>query len=624
MAGENFYLDNPDLQFHLKNRIDWEEMFKWVPEEDRDVVSATTAQEYCNSWLEVLETLGDICGTTLAGNARKVDQTPYKYENGQDIVSKELQENIEALKEFGISSLGTPVEFGGMGAPSVIEFAGAELTNRACPSTMLNVGWYSPIAHIIESFASEELKQEYIPKLVSGEYSGNMALTEPDAGSDLGALRTWGEKQEDGSWKLFGTKRFISNGTSELSLVLAKNEKGSQGLSALSLYLCPRVWDGKENIRVLKLEEKPGLKGSATAELAYDGSKAWILGKEGEGFHYMLKLMNDSRIGVGFQGVGLMESTYRLAQTYASERKTWGKPIEQHELIADILLDLEVELKAIRSLSYQAAYSRTMIQLGEHQLKKGTISPEQRVEIEKKVSENQRLLRRWTPLIKYWVGEKSVWHARQAMQILGGYGFTKEYDAERWVRESLIYSLYEGTSQIQALMCIKDTLKVLVRNPGKFIENALGYRIKSLAEGDPLRKKLLRVRQLSQGAVLSVVLKLLKTNAKAKFSEISEKDLLKAVKKLSTDLIKFEEISPALMQAERICEIQCYEVLANCLVRDAKADESRSWIAERFFYKAIPRIQYLKTLIEQEDVVLNEKLASFEAENSQIITDKTG
>ena len=610
MANRNFYSDNPDIVFHLEKRIDWQELFIWLSDEEKEVIDAKNSQEYKSSWLEVLESLGGICGGSIAENAGVVDRNKYKWDQGKDQIPSPLQDNLKVLKEFGIAAMGVAPKYGGLGCPFFLEVTGAEMINRACPSTMLNVSWYGSIAHIIERFGSETLQDQYIPKIAEGEWSGNMALTEPDAGSDLSALRTYGVKQEDGTWKLNGTKRFISNGTSHVSLVLAKNEKGAKGLDALSLFLCPREIDGKENIKVLKLEDKIGLHGSATAELAYDGSTAWLLGKEGDGFQYMLNLMNDSRIGVGFQGLGLMEACFELAKEYTSQRKSWGKVLAHHEMIAEYLLDQEVELKAIRSLCYQTAYSRTMEYLGERFLKNTSLDATEKRKHEKKLLGYRKKMRKWTPLIKYWVGENSIKHARQTMQLLGGYGYTTEYKAEWYVRESLIYSLYEGTSQIQSLMCIKDTLKEVVRNPKLFIEEVLGMRLKALTGGPSLQKKLYKIKQLSHGATLSILFKLVKTNMKKNFSMVSDKDISRLIKFLSKDLIDFKNISPALLHAEKICEIQCLEAMAETLFLDSQQEEGRSWVAERFMYNALQRINFLKARIEQEDRVIEERLAS--------------
>ena len=608
MSNQNFFSDNTEIQFYLKKRIDWQDLFDWLSDEEKEAIGASNPQEYLNSWMEVLDILGGMCGGPIAANAKAVDRSKYQWVSGKELVPEALQKNCEMLREFGLAGLGVAPKYGGMGAPFIFEAIAAELVNRACPSTMLNMGWYGSIAHILDSFASEEIKEEYIGKIADGVWSGNMALTEPDTGSDLGALRTYGVKQEDGTWKLYGTKRFISNGTSQISLVLAKNEKGSEGLSALSLFLCPREYQGVENIKVLKLEEKLGLHGSATAELAYEGATAWILGKEGEGFQYMLRLMNYARIGVGFQGLGLMEATFDLAKTYADQRMSWGKPLARHELIAEQLLDLEVELIATRSLCYQAAFNISMMYLGERVLKKSYVDPVKKQFLEKKIATYKQKVRKWTPLIKYWVGERSQVHARQCMQILGAYGYTTEYKAEWWIRESLIYSVYEGTSQIQALMCMKDTLKEVVRNPRQFIETVLGLKLKGLTSASHLKSKLYKIKQASHGAVLSLLAKLLKSNVKETISTITDKEISHLIKLLSADLINLENIGPALLHAERICEIKCLEALSESLVLDAEEDEKRAWVAERFMYTSLHRINHLKARIEQDDEIIQQRL----------------
>jgi hypothetical protein len=319
--------------------------------------------------------------------------------------------------------------------------------------------------------------------------------------------------------------------------------------------------------------------------------------------------MNDARIAVGFQGLGLLEAVYRLASEFASQRKSWGKPIAQHELIAERLLDMEVEVKAVRSLCYQAGLNQSLMYAAERRLKDKSLSEEERAEVEREASRYKKRVRRWTPLIKWYVGEKAVEMARTGLQIHGGYGFTKEYRAEWWVRESLILPIYEGTSQIQALMCIKDTLKDVIRKPRQFIEVALGNKLASLRDPDPLRKKLFQAKQIINSAIVAIMMRLLKTNVRASFSDAKAADLLRMVKILSRDLVKMENISPALLQAERLCEMKSLVALAECLVKDAAVDESRRWLAERFLNKSIPKLKMLKDEIEMDDPVIAERLA---------------
>jgi len=620
---ENFVTDNPDIRYHLTRRVDLKGIFEGLSSEEREVAGCTTFEEYRDMLLVALETLGEVCGTDLAGNAAQVEKEPIYLKDGEVILPPAIVSNLEKLVQVGASSMSVEPKYGGMGLPFLLEAAANEVIMRACPSTGLNIVWYSAIAAIIEKFGSDKIKDFVVPRIASGEWSGSMALTEPDAGSDLSALRTYGQLQDDGTWRLYGSKRFISNGASQVSLVLAMNAKGVQGLNNLNLFLClrklPFTLDGSEapgtkfNYTVTKLEEKLGLHGSATCELNFDGSVAYLLGENGKGFQHMLNLMNDARIAVGFQALGYCEAILRLATEFCSQRQTWGKPISQHEMIAEKLLDMEVEVKALRSLSYQAAINQSVLYQGERNLKHDkTMSEEARAKLERKVAKARKRVRKWTPLIKWYGAEKAVEMARIGLQLHGGYGYTKEYRAEWWVRESLILPLYEGTSQIQALMCVKDTLKEVIRQPGRFIETALGLRVQTLRAGEPLRKKLYRAKQLESGAVISILLSLLKTNVRASISEVKPSDLRQMVKLLSRDLIKMENVGPALLHAERLVEIKAIVSLSQCLVWDAEDDESRAPYAERFLNKTWPRLNMLKAEIEMHDPVLTRRLAGFE------------
>lgn len=605
---ENFLLDNEDILFHLKQRVDYPDLFSGLPPETAEALGVTTPEEFRDISLEALSALGEICGTELAANAPHIEHEPISLENNEVKFPPSLEKSMKALLEFGCAGFGTSPKYGGMGSPFIFEACTNEMVMRACPSTGLNIVWYSAVAHIIEKFGTDKMKDEIIPKIASGEWSGSMALTEPDAGSDLSALRTYAEEQPDGSWRLYGSKRFISNGCGEVSLVLAMNKKGATGLGSINMYLCLRHEGGGHNFTISKLEDKLGLHGSATCELNFDGSKAYLLGENGKGFQHMLQLMNDARIAVSFQGVGYMEAIYRLAADFASQRKTWGKPIAHHELIAEKLLDMETTLKASRSLCYQAALNQSLMYQSEKKLKDKSLPEETRQETERKLSRYRRRVRRWTPLIKWYVAEKCVEMARSCLQIHGGYGYTTEYRAEWWLRESLILPIYEGTSQIQALMCMKDTLKEVIRNPKSFIEIALGLKVQTLRAHDPLRKKLYRARQLENGAVISILLRLLKANARATISEVKPNDLVRMVKMLSRDLIKMENVGPALLHAERVCEIKALTNLAYTLILDAETDPARRPYAERFLNKALPRIAMLKEEIEMDDPVIAERL----------------
>lgn len=612
MQGKaNFFDDNDDIHFHLEKRTDLAPVFAWLTQEERDVVGVTTAEEYAKTWADILTTVGEFSGTQLVGNAAQVEREhPKLLPNGDVELPPAVKSNVAKFLELGGSSMGVAAKYGGLSGPIHIELIALEILYRGCPSTVLNVCWYGSVANIIEKFGSEELKSEWIPKIASGEVSGSMSLTEPDNGSDLGGMKTYGTNQGDGTWRVFGNKQFISNGCGELSLVLAKNGKGAEGLKSLNLFLVPRKVNGKNNYSVTKVEEKPGLHGSATCALEFKDSVGYLLGKEGEGFMYMLHLMNEARIAVAFQGIGLMEASLRNARDYAEQRKSWGKPISKHELIAEKLLDMEVEIKAVRSLCMQSAYYLSLINAGERKLKEGTLSADEAESVKRKLSRYNKRLREWTPLVKWYSAERSVVHARNCVQIHGGYGFTTEYKAEWFLRESLILSIYEGTSQIQGLMCLKDTMKDIIRNPREFVETALGMKVKALSETDPLRRKVYKMRETFNSAVITILFKLVKENVRANLSATDSKDVMKLIKMLSKDLIKFENLSPALLQAERLCEMKAIVAMARCLVWDAKADPSRTWIAEYFIERNMPLLMMRKAEVESDDRILMEHIGN--------------
>ncbi len=601
-AKSNYFKDNPEIAFHLKSEDKAEKLFAWLSPEDKEYLSISSASEYETTCLDLLETLGEFSGTELAGNADQVNREDIKLEDGKTIIPPTMTSNINQLKELGAHYLSVDKEWGGMEIPVLYELAGSEMIARACPSTLLNIGWYAAIAKVIHAFGSQEIKEKFIPPLVDGSMSGSMALTEPDVGSDLASMRTYGEEQEDGSWKIYGAKQFISNGGGGLSLVLAQNKKNATGLKSINLYVVPQFENGEQNYRVSKIEEKPGLHGSATCALNFDGSKGYLLGKNGEGFVYMLHLMNEARLAVGYQGIGLMESVYRLAKDYANERQSWGKAIAKHEMIAEKLYDMDVDIKAFRSLLYRCSFYVSMYESGEKKLERDkTLSSEDKQKIEKEILFYKRKAREWTPLIKWWAGERSYIMARESLQIHGGYGYTTEYKPEWWLRESLILSIYEGTSEIQALMCIKDTIKDVIRNPRRFAESFVALPVRILSEKDPLKKKHYRMKQMFHQALLKIFTKLVATNIKDTISENKSSDIIRMLKAIRNEATRFENISPALQHAARICEIKTYLALASSAIRDTQIDENRRYVAERILSRGLNRVQFLKSEIENDE-----------------------
>lgn len=608
---ENYFRDNADLEFHFDNKINWDILFELALPEDLEALGVSNKDEYKKSFKDLLIQLGEVVGTTLKANQHKVAKEDLALKNGEVHFPPAISENLKILRELGLPAVGISSRFGGLPGPIAAELPAVEMIYRVCPSTYMNVTWYAPVARVIDEFGSEDQKERVIPRIATGEWSGNMALTEPDAGSDLAAIRTYGEKQSDGSYKLFGSKRFISNGCGDVSLVLAKGKKGAEGLRNLNLYLCFRKnVDGSNNYEVTKIEEKPGLHGSPTCELKFDGSHAELIGKEGAGFQYMLHLMNEARVGVAFQGVGIMESVLRIAKDYTAQRHAWGRPIAQHELLVERLLDMEVTTAAARSLCYQAANALAIYQTSSRKLRDDkNLSSEQKERFKEVKRKYERRLRRWTPLVKFYAAEQAFYNARQCLQMHGGYGFTTEYQPEWWLRESLIIPVYEGTTQIQALMCLKDSMKEIIRRPSSLIETALGSRLANISERDPLRRKLAKLKQEFGMTMVNILLQLVKSNVKSSMADINPLNIRKMIQVITKDLVKFENLRPALLHAERVTEIKSTICMAESLIADAEIDSTRTWLAERWLNKALPRVQQLRAEVEMQEPVLTHRLS---------------
>ncbi|MBC7531086.1 MAG: acyl-CoA dehydrogenase family protein [Oligoflexus sp.] len=602
---QNFFTDNSDMRFHLSNKR-MTQLFDWMSDDEKAAIGVTTVEEFQKQWFDILEVVGEYTGSTLHSNAQKVAKEDLKLVDGEVIFPPTIKENLRIFSEIGGPAMSIRTEFGGMEAPLSFELSAFEMIYRACPSTALSICWYGSIANIIDLFGSDELKNEWIPKIATGEYSGSMSLTEPDIGSDLAGMRTYADSNGDGTYRLSGNKQFISNGCGDLSLVLAHNRKGSNSLKTLNLYLVPRRVKGKFNFEVSKIEEKPGLHGSATCALKFDESVAYLIGKDGEGFKYMAHLMNEARLAVGFQSLGLMEAAYRLSYNYAQQRESWGKPIAKHEMIAERLHDMDTELRAYRSLCYRAVHYASLVTLGDRRLQEKTLPQAQRDEISKKLRYYKAKLRDWTPLVKWWGGERSYVFARNAVQIHGGYGFTTEYTAEWLLRESLILSIYEGTSEIQALMSIKDTVKDIMTNPKVFVEHTLGSRIASMAEKDFVMRRFFKMRQTLNLGIVSIFAKLLKTRVKTKVSLDKPADLLKIVKLLGPDLVRFDNLSPALLHAGKVAEMKAIVAISYAVIKDGDHDEKFRIAAERFTAKWGPVVAQLKAQIDIEDDYFNE------------------
>ena len=465
MKPENYFTANPDLAFYYEQVIDWDRLVPlYATAEDASQPRQTAA-----SWREVLSVAGDFVGREVSARAAEVDRlgTPHK---GDIKVSPPMAANLRGLAELGVIGLGVPREYGGEGMPFVTQAAMLEMLARADASTMVQYAFFTSPAAMILRFGSDAQKQRWMPRLAHGEVIGWVAMTEPEAGSDVGNVGTLATRQSDGTWRINGRKQFISSGNGEVGVLLARAVPGSHGLDGLALFLVPKcIPDAehgeRENYSVERAEDKVCINGSPTCALSFSDTHAEIMGSPGDGWRQITTFMNEARIAVGIQSCGVAQAALSAAQEYAAQRVQMGKPIREHPLVAEMLLDMETTVVGLRALWMEAAVAYDLVQGFVGRLREMSEVDPERPTLEARMRRIERYLRELTPLVKYFGAEEAIRVARTGMQVFGGYGVVKDYEVERFLRDSLILPIYEGTSQIQSLMATKDLLKAVMRDP---------------------------------------------------------------------------------------------------------------------------------------------------------------
>ena len=446
----NFYTDNPDLKHHLNHPL----MRKIVELKERNYSDAEkfdyapfNFEDAMDSYDKVLEIVGEICGTTIAENAESVDHKGPRVENGRVIYADGTQENMEACRKAGLMGMAMPRRFGGLNFPITPYIMAADIVSRA-DTGFENLWGLQDCAETIYEFADEDQKQRYITRVCAGE-TMSMDLTEPDAGSDLQSVMLKATPQEDGTWLLNGVKRFITNGDSDIHLVLARSEEGTKDGRGLSMFIYDKRNGG---VTVRRIENKMGIKGSPTCELVYKNAKAELCGSRRLGLiKYVMALMNGARLGIAAQSVGVSEIAYREALSYAKDRRQFGKAIIEFPAVAEILSTMKAKLDASRSLLYATARFVDMYKIYEDIAKERSLTPEERAEMKY----YSKLADACTPMAKGMGSEFCNQNAYDCIQIHGGSGFMKDYACERIYRDARITSIYEGTTQLQVVAAIR-------------------------------------------------------------------------------------------------------------------------------------------------------------------------
>ncbi len=452
----NFFLDNEDIQFLFKH-IDLKELARLQEQEtengDADYVPVDEDDAVDNYW-RVLEIVGQIAAETLAPHAEQIDREGNKLnDDGTVTLHPLVRENLRAMSQADMMGFTLPRRFGGLNCPNLIYTMAIEIVSRADASFM-NLFGLQGIADTINAFADEEIKQDVLPRFASGEVTGAMVLTEPDAGSDLQAVRLKAYQDEQGNWYLKGVKRFITNGCGEILLTLARSEPDISDGRGLSLFISER----SPKIRVRHLEDKLGIHGSPTCELVYDDAPAKLIGERQRGLvTYVWALMNGARVGIAAQSLGIGEAAYRLARTYAHTRQQFGGPIERLPAVAEMVTDMKVAVEAARALTYEASRSCDIENNSNRILAvaKQTLDAAEKKQLRANSKLYKRLNSMLTPMSKYYASEMCVRVASTAIQVLGGSGYMRDYPAERYFRDARITTIYEGTSQLQIVAAVR-------------------------------------------------------------------------------------------------------------------------------------------------------------------------
>jgi alkylation response protein AidB-like acyl-CoA dehydrogenase len=451
----NFFLDNQDIRF-LFDHLDLKELAEiqeyqtlnggaeYVPVDEDDMI---------DNYRRVLEVAGQVAADTLAENAEQVDAEGNTLnEDGTVTLHPLVQENLLRMAQADLMGFTLPRKYGGLNCPITVYTMATEIVSRADASFM-NMFGLQGIADTVYAFADDGIKDEVLPRFARGQVTGAMVLTEPDAGSDLQAVRLRAYKGEDGNWYLNGVKRFITNGCGEILLVLARSEPEISDGRGLSLFITER----SEKVKVRHLEKKLGIHGSPTCELVFDDTPCRLVGERQRGLiTYVMALMNGARVGIAAQSLGIAEAAYRLARTYAHTRHQFGGPIEQLPAVAEMVTDMQIAIEAARALTYATCVvcDRENNNLRILEWIKD-LPPEDRKKRKQRSRQYKRLNSMLTPMSKYYCSEMCCDVANTAIQVLGGSGYMKDYAAERHLRDARITTIYEGTSQLQVVAAVR-------------------------------------------------------------------------------------------------------------------------------------------------------------------------
>ena len=554
----NFYLDNPSLKHHLHHPlmeriVELKE--RGFADKDKYDYAPQDFEDAMDSYEKVLEIVGEICGDIIAPNAESVDHEGPSVANGRVTYAKGTQENLDAVRKAGLMGIAMPRRYNGLNFPIVPYIMAADMVSRA-DAGFENLWGLQDCAETLYEFGSEDQRQRYIPRVCAGE-TMSMDLTEPDAGSDLQSVMLKATFSEaDNCWYLNGVKRFITNGDSDIHLVLARSEEGTHDGRGLSMFIYDKR-NGGVNVR--RIENKMGIKGSPTCELVFKNAKAELCGDRKLGLiKYVMALMNGARLGIMAQAVGLSEAAYREGYAYALDRKQFGKAIIHFPAIYEMLSLMRAKADASRAMLYETARFVDMYKALDDISKERKLTPEERQEMKK----YSKLADAFTPMGKGMTTEFANQNAYDAIQIHGGSGFMKDYTCERLYRDARITNIYEGTTQLQVVAAIRHV------TTGTYLNQLHEYD--KIEYKDDLKPLQTRLQAMT-----------------AKYAELVEK--IAGTK--DTEYIDFH--------ARRLVEAAAHCVFGYLLLQDANTDEAYRRSAEVYVNYGEAEIDKIYTFISK-------------------------
>lgn len=557
----NFFTDNQDILFYFKNgnldeiarlqEYDFsdKESFAYAPSDEKDAV---------DSYYKVLEELGEISANFIFPRSELADRQGSSYENGEVHYAPAIAECIDRLAKADVMGFTLPRRFGGLNFPNLIYTMAIEIVSRA-DASLMNIFGLQGIAETINAFASEDIKKRYLPRFSSGEVTGSMALTEPDAGSDLQNVGLRATQKEDGSWVLNGVKRFITNGCGKISLVLARSEENEKGGLGLSLFLYER----DETMKIRRIEDKLGIHGSPTCELQFNDSPALLIGERRRGLvTYVMSLMNGARLGIAAQSLGIAQQCFVEARKYAASRKQFGVSIDRLPAVADMLADMQMQIESARALTYDAAVVVDNVIGLLRKAEDQNVPEEERKALKRDAKKLERLAGFLTPCSKYFSSEMCVKAAYDAIQVLGGSGFMRDYPVERLYRDARITTIYEGTSQLQVVAAKQGVLS--------------GIAEKNFAEMDLLDYS--------------------RTNPALKEKLVTAREYLKESVEFLKSRNQFDVID---LYARKLVDMAIDIHVGYIFLNQAQKDDRKKLIAQRHINTVFPKIKM------NRDVILN-------------------